>query len=84
MLPLDSFWNKLERILTDREYGYAGPNGTAGINSVPGNKSRREGDSYEYKTNENHIKVIIYANNKSTDEIINEFVPKLKLAISNI
>ena len=55
-----------------------------GASVIPLDKARRDGDSYDYTTKNYNITVNINAENKSTDEIVNEFVPKLKLALSNI
>lgn len=34
--------------------------------------------------NENHITINVYADGKSADEIVDEVVPKLKLALANL
>ena len=55
-----------------------------GASVIPLDRSRREGDTYDYTTKNYYITLNIDAMNKSTDEIVNELVPKLKLALSNI
>ena len=55
-----------------------------GASVIPLDKARRDGDTYENTTKNYYITLNIDAMNKSTDEIVNELVPKLKLALSNI
>ncbi len=55
-----------------------------GASVIPLDKARRDGDTYENTTKNYYITLNINAVNKTTDEIVNELVPKLKLALSNI
>ena len=55
-----------------------------GASVIPLDRSRRDGDTYDYTTRNYYITLNIDAVNKTVDEIVNELVPKLKLALSNI
>ena len=55
-----------------------------GASVIPLDRARRDGDTYDYTTKNYSITVNIEADGKSADEIVNELVPKLKLALSNI
>ena len=48
------------------------------------NRNYSKGQVGSVTTNNNDIKIYVNANYKSADEVVNEIVPKLKLALANM